>query len=165
MSQGRSDTSNPSRIDDRVKSLLRRIARKLRASVDGDAFALEELLESMTGPAVSPEDLDHALDAIEALAEPAEEELYTEPEAARTMNRVLSPEERSRLTTEAYGYLLGARADGMLDDEQFEWVLERALASPDRPIGLGEIQDLVLEAVFGSPDETEEDFGDLPRIH
>jgi len=101
--------------------------------------------------------------SILALTEPDREEL-PDASGSENGNRVLSLEERSRLTPEAYGYLLGVRGNGAIDEEQFEWVLERALASGERSVGLDEMQDLVLEAALGGRGGGG-DRGDFPGVH
>ena len=152
-------------MNENTKSILRLIVQRLRGHAGGDALALGELTEFLSSPGTPTEDLQAAFDTILALTEPNCEEEFTGPPGARPVNRVLSEEERSRLTTEAYGFLLGARGDGSLDEEQFEWVLERALASGERPVGLDEIQDLMFEAACGGPDGFGGERGDFPRVH
>jgi len=148
-------------VNEKVKALLRRVAFQLRAALDGDELALEELSEVLASSDVPGDELAAAFEAILALTDANREEL-PEGDAPSRGNRVLSLEERSRLTPEAYGYLLGARGAGSIDHEQFEWVLERALASNDRRVGIDEIQDLVLEAALGGPGG---DRGELPGVH
>ncbi|MEP7029083.1 MAG: DUF494 family protein [Candidatus Eisenbacteria bacterium] len=150
-------------MNEHVKGVLRRIVLQLRAALDGDEFALDDLHESLASSGASGEEIEAALDSIFALTEPDRDEL---PDAAGSGNgnRVLSLEERSRLTPEAYGYLLGVRSNGAIDEEQFEWVLERALALGERSVGLDEIQDLVLDAALGGR-SAGGDRGDFPGIH
>lgn len=150
-------------MNERVKGVLRQIVHQLRAALTGDEFALEDLQEALAASGASGEEIEAALDAVLALTESNREEL---PQSAGSENgnRVLSLEERSRLTPEAYGYLLGVRGNGAIDEEQFEWVLERALASTERRVGLDEIQDLVLEAALGGSDGGG-DRGDFPGVH
>jgi len=150
-------------MNEHVKGVLRRIVLQLRAALDGDEFAFEDLQEGLGSSGASDDEIEAALDAILALTEPNREDL---PDAAGSDqgNRVLSLEERSRLTPEAYGYLLGVRGNGAIDEEQFEWVLERALASGERSVGLDEIQDLVLEAALGGQG-TGGDRVDFPGVH
>jgi len=150
-------------MNEHVKGVLRRIVLQLRAALDGDDFALEDLQEQLASSGASPDEIEAALDSILALTEADREDL---PDAAGSQkgNRVLSLEERSRLTPEAWGYLLGVKGNGAIDDEQFEWVLERALASGERSVGLDEMQDLVLEAALGGRGAGG-DRGDFPGIH
>lgn len=150
-------------MNEHVKNVLRRIVLQLRAALDGDDFALEDLQEALGSSGASSDEIEAALDAIMALTEPNREDL---PDATGSLfgNRVLSLEERSRLTPEAFGYLLGVRGNGAIDEEQFEWVLERALASGERSVGLDEMQDLVLEAALGGRGAGG-DRGDFPGVH
>ena len=150
-------------MNEHVKGVLRRIVLQLRAALDGDDFALEDLQEQLASSGASPDEIEAALDSILALTEADREDL---PDATGSQqgNRVLSLEERSRLTPEAWGYLLGVKGNGAIDEEQFEWVLERALASGERSVGLDEMQDLVLEAALGGRGAGG-DRGDFPGIH
>ena len=152
-------------MNEKVKALLRRIVYQLRDALEGDEFALEDLQDALVSADVSAEELAAAFDAILSLTESAREDLPDVESGSRRGNRVLSLEERSRLTPEAYGYLLGARGAGSIDDEQFEWVLERALASGDRRVGLDEIQDLILAAAFGGGQGAGGDHGEFPGVH
>ena len=94
-------------MNDKVKALLRRIVFQLRDSIEGDEFALEDLSDGLASSDVTPEELAAAFDAILSLTESSREELPEPETGSRVGNRVLSLEERSRLTPEAYGYLLG----------------------------------------------------------
>ncbi len=150
-------------MNEKVKALLRRVAFQLRAALDGDEFALEELQDVLASSDVPGDELAAAIEAILALTDSNREELPAGETGSPRGNRVLSLEERSRLTPEAYGYLLGVRGAGSIDEEQFEWVLERALASSDRRVGLDEVQDLVLEAALGGG--LGGDRSDFPGVH
>jgi uncharacterized protein Smg (DUF494 family) len=150
-------------MNEHVKRVLKRIVLQLRAALDGDEFAFEDLQEALASSGASGDEIEAALDAILALTEPNREDLEGAAGSDHG-NRVLSLEERSRLTPEAYGYLLGVRGNGAIDEEQFEWVLERALASGERSVGLDEIQDLVLEAALGG-EGAGGDHVDFPGIH
>ena len=152
-------------MNEHVKAVLRRIVHQLRAALDGDEFALEDLQDALASSDVTAEELAAAFDAILSLTESSREDLPDAETGSPRGNRVLSLEERSRLTPEAYGYLLGARGAGSIDDEQFEWILERALASSDRRVGLDEIQDLILAAAFGGEQGSGGDHGEFPGVH
>ena len=151
-------------MNEQVKGILRRIVLQLRSALEGDEFALEDLQDALASSGATGEDLEAALDAILSLTEPNREDL---PDATGSAagNRVLSLEERSRLTPEAIGYLLGVRGKGAIDEEQFEWVLERALSSGERSVGLDEIQDLVLEAALGGGRPGGPDRGEISDVH
>ncbi|MGH7725159.1 MAG: DUF494 family protein [Candidatus Eiseniibacteriota bacterium] len=152
-------------MNEHVKATLKRIVHQLRAALEGDEFALEDLQEALLSSGATAEDLQTALEAILTLTEPNREDLPETESGSARGNRVLSLEESCRLTPEAYGYLLNVRGSGTIDEEQFEWVLERALASGERRVGLPEIQDLVLEAALGGFDGPGGDRGEFPGVH
>jgi uncharacterized protein Smg (DUF494 family) len=50
--------------------------------------------------------------------------------------RVQGPHERGRFTTEAWGYLIGLRASGLLGPQELEFVIDRLLSQVDGRIGV-----------------------------
>jgi len=76
-------------MNEHVKGVLKRIVLQLRAALDGDEFAFEDLQEGLASSGASGDEIEAALDAILALTEPNREDL---PDAAGSEqgNRVLS---------------------------------------------------------------------------
>ena len=72
-------------------------------------------------------------------------------------NRILTNYERHQLSPEAYGFLIKLVHHELLDDEQFESVLERSAMFAPKPITLDQIK-LVTSAIVFS-DMTELDSG------
>ena len=92
-------------------------------------------------------------------------------EQARSFLDLLDPDAETGFTFQIFDDSELKRRDltrvyhGTIDEEQFEWVLERALASGERRVGLSEIQDLVLEAALGGVDGPGGDRGEFPGVH
>jgi Smg protein len=63
--------------------------------------------------------------------------------------RIQGPHERSRFTPEAWGYLLGLRATGVLGAEELEQVIERLLMQVDGRVSLDDARTAV---ETGGPD-------------
>ena len=63
-------------------------------------------------------------------------------------NRVLTQYERLQLTSDAYGYLLKLLNLRVVDDQQFESILERAVIFGPRLISLDQIKSLTSAVLF-----------------
>ena len=70
-------------------------------------------------------------------------------------NRVLTQYERLQLTSEAYGYLLKLLNLHVIDDQQFESILERAVIFGPRLISLDQIKSLTSAVLFDEFSEGE----------
>jgi uncharacterized protein Smg (DUF494 family) len=119
---------------DGTSRLLRLVARKLEEYLDGDELAFETLGEALEQENASPDELQAAIMGIRGLAGVAPPGGWIAGFPGRHGQRVLSAEERGSLTTEAWGYLLGLRARGTLDADQFERVLDALTAFGERPV-------------------------------
>lgn len=65
--------------------------------------------------------------------------------------RVLGPHERGRFTPEAWGYLLGLRASGVLGAEELEHVIERAMMQADGRVGVEDARSVVESGTADGP--------------
>lgn len=54
--------------------------------------------------------------------------------------RVLGPHERSRFTSEAWGYLVGLSRSGLLEPVELEQVIDRVLAHFDGRVALSDLR-------------------------
>ena len=54
--------------------------------------------------------------------------------------RVLGPHERTRFTTDAWGYLVGLSRSGVLDPVEFEQIVDRVLAHFEGRIALPDLR-------------------------
>lgn len=70
-------------------------------------------------------------------------------------NRVLTQYERLQLTPEAYGFLVKLVAISVIDDEQFETVLERAFAVSPQRVTLEQIKLVTAAVLFNEFSEVE----------
>ena len=145
--------------------VLRLLARKLEEYLDGDEMALETLAEALEEAEVTPEDVQMVVLGLRGLAssavagrEPADTAGLPLP---REVQRVLSPEERGVLTTEAWGYLLDLRASGALDAHQLERVLEALTTYEERPVELARARDVAARVALERQDGTTP--GDYPH--
>jgi Smg protein len=57
--------------------------------------------------------------------------------------RIQGPHERGRFSTDAWGYLLGCRASGVLGPMELEQVIERLLTLVEGQVGLEDVRSLI----------------------
>ncbi len=67
--------------------------------------------------------------------------------------RVLSPQEMSRITPEAYGYLIELKRLGIIDDDSLEDVMDNAMATGDELIDREDVIQIVNRVLRGFSDE------------
>jgi uncharacterized protein Smg (DUF494 family) len=67
--------------------------------------------------------------------------------------RVLSPQEMSRITPEAYGYLIELKRLGIIDDDGLENVLENAMGTGQDRVDKEELIRIVNRVIHGIGDE------------
>ena len=127
---------------DDVARLLRLLCDKLEDHLEGDELALETLGEAIEEGGYTGEDVLSAILAIRCIAGSNEPAGWIAGAPGRHASRVLTAEERESLSTEAWGYLLDLRAQGTLDSEQFERVLEMLTASGIRPVSVEHARDV-----------------------
>lgn len=70
-------------------------------------------------------------------------------------NRVLTQYERLQLTPDAYGFLVKLINLNVIDDEQFESVLERSLSASTRYVGLDQVKLMTAAVIFNEFSEAE----------
>lgn len=62
--------------------------------------------------------------------------------------RVLHDAEKLALSTESQGYLIQLRELGLLDDKDFETIIERAMVTGYEKLSVGEIREIVASVLF-----------------
>ncbi len=124
------------RTDDPVVRLLRLLAERLEAWLEGDELAFETLGERLEEAGASADDVNAAILVLRGLSgEPfAGGEAALDGAPGLHSQRVLSAEERESVTPEAWGYLLDLRSRGSLSTVQLERVLERLADLAIRPV-------------------------------
>jgi hypothetical protein len=150
-----------------VHHVLRLLAERLEAFLEGDDLAFESLPDALDGAEFDADDLHAAAVVLRHLASDTtsgESALDGTPPAAAL--RVLSAEERTSLSPEAWGALLALRRGGSLNPAQFERVLGLLGGSGVRPVNA----DLAVEvasrvALEDGEDATETAHGEIDQAH
>jgi uncharacterized protein Smg (DUF494 family) len=124
------------RAGDPVVRLLRLLAERLEAYLDGDELAFETLGERLEEEGCTGDDLQAAAMVLRSLVgePPAGGEADLENAPGEHAQRVPSAEERASLSPEAWGYLIELRRRGSLSAAQFEQVMERLTDFAVRPV-------------------------------
>jgi len=119
---------------DPVTRLFRLLAERLDRYVEGDETSLETLGESMELEGFSLDDVQAAAATLARFGGAARGEAAVADVPGEGALRILSPEERDALTTEAWGFLIDQRRRGALNAEQVEQILELIVESGVRPV-------------------------------
>ncbi len=73
-----------------------------------------------------------------------------EIEYSSRSNRLLHEIEKMFIDREAYGYLLQMRQLGLLDDNEFEMVIEKAMSIGTATVSVDDIKSIAASIIFGS---------------
>jgi uncharacterized protein Smg (DUF494 family) len=127
-----------------MQRVLRILADRFEAYLDGDDLAFETLGEALEQARVSGEELHAVLLVLRSLtgAFPAGSSASVEASPGKHAHRVWSDEERESVTPEAWGFLLDLRRRGSLDPEQFERVLDVLTSTAERPADVGTVREV-----------------------
>lgn len=156
------------RKGDALPRLLRLVAERIEAFLDGDEVAFEGLGEAIERGEFAADDLQTAVLVLRSLAsarhgvEPAVEAL-----SGTSAQRVLSAEERELLSPEAWGYLLELKGSGSLDDRQVERVLEILSGSNVRPVDIELARDVATRVALSRNTDPfgDSQHGDFDIVH
>jgi uncharacterized protein Smg (DUF494 family) len=133
-----------SHTSDPVLRLLRLLAERLDAYLEGDELAFETLGERLEEDGYGGDELQAAVLVLRSLAgeAPAGGEATLESAPGEHALRVPSAEERESVSPEAWGYLLDLRRRGALSPAQFERVMERITDLDERPVDIETVREL-----------------------
>ena len=92
----------------------------------------------------------------------APEQLFSEFPDIHYSNRILSSIERTRLSTDAYGFLIKLLNHSLIDTEQFETILDRATIFGSDAISAEQIKLVASSVVFRESDDFSDDHWDDP---
>jgi len=115
---------------------------------DRDSLQNSPLFNELTAAGFSPAEIHKALDWLDALAE-----RRLGPGAPRPggPTRVYSAPEIDKLDVESRGFLLYLEQHGVLDPDQRELVLDRAMALDQDELDLDDLKWVVLMVLFDQP--------------
>ncbi|MGD8394483.1 MAG: DUF494 family protein [Candidatus Eiseniibacteriota bacterium] len=148
------------------------IVQQIRAYMNGDARALEDLSDWLESGEFDVTAVHSALQFILQILEPYCAGTFVEKGSHRKIhNRILDTAERSVLSREAYGHLLELRDRGDLDDLQLEMILNQVVGTQTETVGLDDIKRIINFVLFVSPDGESQGYlpqsgeDDLPLTH
>ncbi|MBS1262584.1 MAG: Protein Smg [Calditrichaeota bacterium] len=137
------DTFVPRKVVGLAMHLLKEI-REHRIALD----EIEEIGEELRGQGYSDSEINAAFDWVYDRIDGVDpSEVMYRAGASESAFRVLHPAERAVLTSEAYGQLIEMQTLSMLDLDDIERLLDRAIAIGG-PIGADELRTLVHSYLF-----------------
>lgn len=153
---------------DSFQRLLRLIAGKLEDHLEGDDLALETLSEAIEEEGFTGEDVASVVMALRSLAGAGPSSGWVAGAPGRRSQRVMSQEERELLSTEAWGYLLELKSQGVLDAAQFERVLDGLAGIGVRPVDVDLAREIASRVALEGEDGSgagELTHGDIESAH
>jgi uncharacterized protein Smg (DUF494 family) len=124
--------------------------------MQGDANRLAEsddLWATLEARGYSDDEISSAYSWLLKRFEAAPRHYYSEFPSIQSSRRILSPSERGQFTTEAYGFLIKLHDLSVMDNEQFEAIVDRVAAVGPMPATLEQIKMIVSSVVFSDLDE------------
>ncbi|KGQ18037.1 hypothetical protein LF41_1892 [Lysobacter dokdonensis DS-58] len=115
---------------------------------DRDSLQSSPLYSELTQAGFSPAEIGKAFDWLDALAEQRPE---SAPKRINGPTRVFHGPELDKLDTETRGFLLFLEQHGVLDPDQRELVLDRAMALDQEELDLDDLKWVVLMVLFNQP--------------
>lgn len=98
----------------------------------------------------APTHIGRALDWLDALAERRSSSFPAGLPASRPF-RIYAPAELDRLDTDCRGFLLFLEANDVIDSDQRELVIDRAMALDSGPLDIDDLKWVVLMVLFNQP--------------
>jgi len=141
-------------MDEQIMHLVSLIAGQVCSR--GDLFRNEgRIVQALINEGCLPHDADAALTMMQQLARRSDDRGTGDAAAAL---RVMSPAERGRFSVEAFGLVVKLSHLGVLDMEQREDLIERALVLHEGRIGTADIRSLLAEDLLAGTQELGELF-------
>ncbi len=129
----------------------------------GRFAATDELWEELEAQGYSDDEISSAYSWLLKRFDSSSQRFFTSFPKEHSSNRILTVAERSQLTTEAHGFLVKLLNRNLINDEQFEAILDHVSAYGPKPATLDHIKVIATSVVFSGwgefdalakPDET-----------
>ncbi len=137
----------------RIKEIIAYIMDMENGVID-DPAGMHSDLENL---GYSAEEINHALNMLE-FPDP-EEDIFLEPSAYVTNNRILGEAEKMILTMKAQGFLIRLKSTGWLTEAQLGLVIENAGLEYSTPVSLDEIMEITSRYVPEIPEKVLDGYG------
>lgn len=117
--------------------------------------SMDDLTPDLRGMGYSDTEISSAFSWVIDRFEHTNDAFFSQFPNEHHSNRVLTQYERLQLAPEAYGFLIKLINLNVIDDEQFESVLERAFAASAQRVEVDQVKMLTAAIVFNEFSETE----------
>jgi uncharacterized protein Smg (DUF494 family) len=130
-------------MDDDTLEIVLYIADKLRRGEN-----LQTITESLVDTGHDSDEIHFALQCFLLTTEATSDETLWEKDSPIHGVRMLDDSESVKISSQAYGYLLGLRTLGIVDDRQMEDMLDEAMHIGEDEISLEQMRDLASAIMF-----------------
>ena len=113
----------------------------------------DDLWATLEAEGYSDDEISSAYSWLLKRADNTPQQLFSALPKRHSSHRVLNASERSQLTTGAYGFLIKLVNLSLIDDEQFETIMERVSIFGPKPVALDQIKFIASSVAFSDLDE------------
>jgi len=121
----------------------------------GQIIDIEDLSAHLKSMGYTENEISSAYSWLVDRFESTSENFYTDFPQVHCSTRILTDYERYQYSPEAYGFLLKLQSQSLIDDQQFETVLERGAIFSPKPVNEEQIKLIVSSVVFNDMHEFE----------
>ncbi|MBN1212324.1 MAG: DUF494 family protein [candidate division Zixibacteria bacterium] len=121
----------------------------------GQIIDIEDLSAHLRSMGYTENEISSAYSWLVDRFEATSENFFTDFPPVHCSTRILTDYERYQYSPEAYGFLLKLQSQNLIDDQQFETVLERGAMFSPKPITEEQIKLIVSSVVFNDMHEFE----------
>ncbi|MDD5425502.1 MAG: DUF494 family protein [candidate division Zixibacteria bacterium] len=121
----------------------------------GQIIDVEDLSAHLRSLGYTENEISSAYSWLVDRFESTSENFYSDFPEIHCSNRILTDYERFQFTPEAHGFLIKLLNQNLIDDEQFETVLERGAIFNPKPITEEQIKLIVSSVIFNDMNEFE----------
>jgi len=133
-----------------VRNRILEILIRLIGEADAESFldGTDHVIEDLVNRGYSEEEIEELFSWLFEVAGPAPERVHDDVVATNRCWRVLHGWEKMVLLPEAFGYLLRLEQFGLLNSEQMETIIEKAILTGERGIDLEEIKSIAASVIL-----------------
>lgn len=136
-------------MNERVIEILVYLISELQSSKDEEQN-IEVLSQDLITQGYSQKEINFALNFLFERKDNFAEEFDFSTEFSQSYFRLLNPQEKFLITTEAHGLLLQLRQSNLITDAEFELILEKVLLAGLHRIDQEEMKNIVENIIFNN---------------
>jgi uncharacterized protein Smg (DUF494 family) len=136
-------------LGDRILAIVFYLVQHLRSN-NGSLGHLDDISKSLRNLGFTDSEISSAYGWFLEEVQSRSEKFVVSDDMSRSMPRVFSEAERQKIDSSAQGYLIQVHQMGLLDDDEFETVVERAMMLSPENADIDTVKMVTSTVLFGS---------------